>query len=340
MSAAPQERPTGAEDVIWDLSVFYTDFDDPRLEADIERLEELAAAFQANWRGKVARMTASDFVQAYQQMEIIYDLRGRLGAFAFLNFSTDTAQAEYQAAVARVEELESQLSQRMVFFALEWNALDDERANTILDDPALAEHRYTLEAERRYRPHNLTEAEEQISIEKSVTGSSAWTRFFTQLTSAFRFDWLGEQVNMTFVLNKLRDADRDTREMAWRKLSDKLQEKQMELTFIFNTLALDKANSDRRRGYASWVSSRNLSNKASDEVVEALVQTVTSNYDLVARHYHLKRALLGYEELYDYDRYAPLNLKESEAFYNWETARAIVLAAFDNFSPDMQAVSK
>ncbi|MCY3573421.1 MAG: M3 family oligoendopeptidase [Chloroflexi bacterium] len=340
MSAAPQERPTGAEDVIWDLSVFYTDFDDPRLEADIERLDELAAAFQANWRGKVARMTASDFVQAYQQMEIIYDLRGRLGAFAFLNFSTDTAQAEYQAAVARVEELESQLSQRMVFFALEWNALDDERANTILDDPALAEHRYTLEAERRYRPHNLTEAEEQISIEKSVTGSSAWTRFFTQLTSAFRFDWLGEQVNMTFVLNKLRDADRDTREMAWRKLSDKLQEKQMELTFIFNTLALDKANSDRRRGYASWVSSRNLSNKASDEVVEALVQTVTSNYDLVARHYHLKRALLGYEELYDYDRYAPLNLKESEAFYNWETARAIVLAAFDNFSPDMQAVAK
>ena len=31
----------------------------------------------------------------------------------------------------------------------------------------------------------------------------------------------------------------------------------MELTFIFNTLALDKANSDKRRGYASWVSSRN-----------------------------------------------------------------------------------
>ena len=66
----------------------------------------------------------------------------------------------------------------------------------------------------------------------------------------------------------------------------------MELTFIFNTLALDKANSDRRRGYPSWISSRNLSNKASDEVVEALVSTVTGNYELVARHYRLKRALL------------------------------------------------
>ena len=277
---------------------------------------------------------------AYRALEAIYDLRGRLGAFAYLNFSTDTGDTAFQAAVARVEELEASLSQKLVFFDLEWNALDDEAAAAILNDPAVAGYRYYLEAERRYRPYNLSEAEEQIIIEKQVTGSGAWTRFFTQLTSAFRFDWLGDEVNMTFVLNKLRDADRDAREMAWRKLSDKLNEKAMELTFIFNTLALDKANGDRRRGFKSWVSSRNLSNKASDEVVEALISTVTSNYGLVARHYQLKRALLGYDELYDYDRYAPLNLKESEAFYGWEQARDIVLAAFDNFSPRMQAVAR
>ena len=340
MSEARQERLTGAEDVIWDLSVFYQSFDDPQMDADIARLTELVDAFQARYRGKVAEMSAADLVSAYEALEAIYDLRGRLGAFAFLNFSTDTGNTDFQAAVARVEELEAALSQKLVFFDLEWNALDDEQASAILDDPALAKYRYYLEAERRYRPFNLSEAEEQIIIEKSVTGSGAWTRFFTQLTSAFRFDWLDDEVNMTFVLNKLRDADRDAREMAWRKLSDELREKSMELTFIFNTLALDKANSDRRRGYSSWISSRNLSNKASDEVVDALVSTVTDNYELVARHYRLKQALLGYEELYDYDRYAPLNLKESEAFYLWEAARDIVLGAFDNFSPRMKAVAQ
>ena len=340
MSEAAGERPTGAEDIIWDLSVFYRDLDDPQIESDIEKLKDMVAAFQARWRGKIAEMSASDFVCAYEALEAIYDLRGRLGSFAFLNFSTDTGNTDFQAAVARIEELESDLSQRMVFFDLEWNALDDERAKAILDDPTLAKYRYYLEAERRYRPYNLSEAEERIIIEKGVTGSGAWTRFFTQLTSAFRFDWLGEEVNMTYVLNKMRDADRDVREMAWRLLTDKLREKSMELTFIFNTLALDKANSDRRRGYASWISSRNLSNKASDEVVEALISTVTDNYELVARHYRLKRALLEYDELYDYDRYAPLNLKESEEFYVWERARAIVLDAFDKFSPKMKSVAE
>ena len=340
MSQAVKERLTGAEDIIWDLSVFYRDLDDPKMDADIEKLNNLVDEFQQRWRGKVARMSAADFVDAYQALEAIYDLRGRLGSFAFLNFSTDTGNTAYQAAVARIEELESSLSQKLVFFDLEWNALDDEAAAAILADPAVAEYRYYMEAERRYRPYNLSEAEEQIIIDKQVTGGGAWTRFFTQLTSAFRFDWMGDEVNMTFVLNKLHDADRDVREMGWRKLTDKLSEKSMELTFIFNTLALDKANSDRRRGYASWISSRNLSNKASDKVVEALISTVTSNYALVARHYDLKRLLLGFDELYDYDRYAPLNLKESEAFHVWEHAREIVLDAFDNFSPKMKTVAQ
>ena len=340
MTEAVQERRTGAEAVLWDLSVFYSGLDDPQMDADIEKLRTLVDDFQGRWRGKVAEMSAADFRDAYQALETIYDMRGRLGSFAFLNFSTDTGNAAYQAAVARIEELEASLSQKLVFFDLEWNALDDDAAERILADPVLADYHYYLEAERRYRPYNLSEAEEQIIIEKQVTGSGAWTRFFTQLTSAFRFDWLGDEVNMTFVLNKMRDADRDVREMAWRKLTDKLREKSMELTFIFNTLALDKANSDRRRGYPSWISARNLSNKAGDDVVDALVATVTSNYGLVARHYELKRALLGYEELYDYDRYAPLNLKESEAFYVWEQARDIVLDAFDNFSPRMKSVAR
>ena len=333
-------RPTGAEDVIWDLSVFYESLDDAAIEADIDKLTQQADDFQGRYRGAVADMGAAEFVDAYEAMEAIYDRRGRLESYAFLNFSTDTANRDYQAFVAKMQDLGAALSQKMVFFDLEWNALDDERAQALLDDPTLVKYRYVMEAERRRKPYQLTESQEQVIIEKDVTGSSAWTRFFTQLTSAFVFDWMGEEVNMTFVLDKLRHADRDMREMAWRKLTDKLDEKSMELTFIFNTLALDKANSDRRRGYPSWVSSRNLSNKTSGEVVDALIETVTGNYALVARQYRLKKTLLGYDELYDYDRYAPLQLKTSEAFYGWDEAKRIVLRAFEGFGSAMKAAAQ
>lgn len=333
-------RPTGAEDVIWDLSVFYDSLDDAAIEADIDELTRQADDFQGRYRGAVADMNAAEFAAAYEALEAIYDRRGRLESYAFLNFSTDTANRDYQAFVAKMQDLGAALSQKMVFFDLEWNALDDDRAQALLDDPALAKYRYVMEAERRRKPYQLTESQEQVIIEKDVTGSGAWTRFFTQLTSAFVFEWMGEEVNMTFILDKLRHADRDVREMAWRKLTDKLDEKSMELTFIFNTLALDKANSDRRRGYPSWVSSRNLSNKTSGEVVDALIGTVTGNYALVARQYRLKKTLLGYDELYDYDRYAPLQLNASDAFYRWDEAKRIVLRAFEGFGSTMKAAAQ
>ena len=241
MTDAVQNRPTGAESVIWDLSVFYDSLDDARIQDDIERLNALVDAFHGDWRGKLETMSAADFVRAYQALEAIYDLRGRLESFAFLNFSTDTGNAAYQALVAKTQDLGAALSQKMVFFELEWNAIEDDKARLILDDPLLEKYCYYLEADRRYKPFQLSEPEEQIIIEAQLSGSSAWTRFFTQLTSGLRFDWLGEEANMSLVLNKLYDADRDVREMAWRKITDKLEEKSMELTFIFNTLALGQS---------------------------------------------------------------------------------------------------
>ena len=38
-----------------------------------------------------------------------------------------------------------------------------------------------------------------------------------------------------------------------------------------------------------------MENKTPDAVVDALIEAVTSRYDLVARHYHLKRQIMGRE---------------------------------------------
>ena len=120
MTNAVAEGPTGAEDVIWDLSVFYHEcMDDPKVEADIAHVNALAEAFQERFRGKLGTMSADDFVQAYEAMVAIFDLSGRLESYAFLNFSTDTGDAAYQAFVAKIQDLHAAISQKMVF--LSWN---------------------------------------------------------------------------------------------------------------------------------------------------------------------------------------------------------------------------
>jgi oligoendopeptidase F len=192
-----QERTTGAENVLWDLSIFYSTANDPRLELDMEAVQQSVDAFVTLYRGRVAQLKAAEMLEAIQALEAIYDKSGRIGNYASLLFSEDTANPAYGALVQKATEFGAQMNQKLVFFDLEWNQADDTHARSLIADPLLAHYRHMLEAERRYKPYQLSEIEEQLLVEKSVTGRSAWTRFFTQLTSSIRIDLNGQKVNLT-----------------------------------------------------------------------------------------------------------------------------------------------
>ena len=72
----------------------------------------------------------------------------------------------------QVHERSAKLQTTLLFFDLEWNELDDERAEELLAADEIDFCRHYLRTERRYRPHQLTEPEERILTEMSVTGSA------------------------------------------------------------------------------------------------------------------------------------------------------------------------
>ena len=102
---------------------------------------------------------------------------------------------------------------------------------------------------------------------------------------------------------------------------------------MLNTLLADKATDDRLRHYDSWIASRNLSNEATDDSVEALVDAVQRRYEIPQRWYKLKARLLGIDRLADYDRMASVADTDSEI--GWNEATDIVLDAYASFSPEL-----
>jgi oligoendopeptidase F len=92
----------------------------------------------------------------------------------------------------------------------------------------------------------------------------------------------------------------------------------------------DLKNSCELRGYEFGESSRHLSNQIEKPSVDALIKASESSFDLVAKFYNKKREILGFDELYDYDRYAPLGGDEQ---ISYQEAKKIVIDAFNSFSP-------
>ncbi|MCW9708370.1 M3 family oligoendopeptidase [Fodinibius salsisoli] len=330
-------NPTGAEEVQWDLSDLYNSTDDPALQEDKKRVRQQAKQFASDYRGKVKSFDASQMHQALQDYESIIERLSKIGSFAQLIWSTDTSNAKYGKLVQDANELSSEIQQQLVFFDVEWLAMDDEQAQTLIESEVLSHYEHYLETSRRYKSHVLNEEAEQVFSAKKVTGSSAWNRYFDETMGAARFTLDGEELTQQEALSKLHEPDRELRERAHASLTETFSELSHTLTFIFNTLLADKHSSDKLRDYPSWISSRNLSNEIDDDTVELLVNSVTDHYSLVHRFYNLKKSLLGYDEFYDYDRYAPL--LKSEKQVHWNDARSMVLDSYSSFHPKMGEIA-
>ena len=136
--AGTEQRPTGAEDVAWDISDLFAGAGDPKLEAELADVAQSADAFRERYHGRIAVLSAAEIADAAAERERIDSAVTRARTFAHLNFSTNTADPARGALLARIQELVAANDVKLLFARLEWAALDDERAEELLADPALA----------------------------------------------------------------------------------------------------------------------------------------------------------------------------------------------------------
>jgi oligoendopeptidase F len=326
-----------------------------------------AEAFAARYAGKLNGFDSAGLREAMSELAAVSELIGRAGYYAALRFSTDTADPANGALLQKVQERETQIQTKLLFFELEWAALPEERAEALLAGDGLDFCRHYLRSARRYREHLLSEPEEKILTEKALTGAGAWTRLFEELTSAIEVTLpcagepgveagtgagkqdgaaqasgggsdAGEQVALDVALSRLALPDRELRRTTAEAVTAALAPGLRTRAFLFNTLLADKATDDRLRRYPSWLAARNLANEASDESVQALIEAVRARYEIPRRWYRLKAKLLGVERLADYDRMAPVT--EDQVSFMFAEAREIVLDCYSSFSPELGAVAK
>ena len=320
----------------WNLDPLVDGRGEQGVDEQLAQAQELADRFAERYPGKVGELDAAGLAEAMRQLEQIYKLVSRGGSYAQLRFATNTEDPAIGAVLQRAQERATAIETRLLFFELEWAAVPDERAAELLRDPALGFCHHYLETARRYRPHLLSKPEELVMTEKSVTGRSAWTRLFAEVTSAIRVPLPEGDTPLEAALSKLQSPDRELRRTTAEAITEALEPTLRTRAFIFNTLLNDKAVDDRLRSYPDWISSRNLSNEASDESVQALVQAVTARYDIPQRWYRLKAQLLGVERIADYDRMAAVTA--DEPVVAWGEARGLVGDSYRDFSPELGAI--
>jgi oligoendopeptidase F len=347
-TAAPATAGTdekSAAGVAWDLGVLYASPDDPRIDQSLQDLQARADTFDNTYRGTISAAggpSAQHLLNGVQEAESMMDAAYRLSAYSRLLYAADTTKDAHRALMQRVEEALTAFQNKVLFFDLEWLAVEDEAAEKLVNDPLLATYKHYLSSARRYKPHTLSEPEEKLMNDKDLTGISAWQKLFTEFTSSQKYsieiDGQVRDLNQSEILTLMRRPDRALRQRAHETFFGTLEKNNPVLSFIYDTRFQDHLVNGRLRNYGSPAEPRHLDNNIDGAAVETMMKVVEANFPLAHRYFKMKAGLMGLPKLELFDQYAPLfDVKET---ITYPEAKHIVLGALNRFSPEFSGMAQ
>ena len=142
-----------------------------RFETHMAQIESQVVQLESARAQLSPTMATSIFHPLLTLSEGIAAASSRISAYAYLWFSENTKDLAARSFKTKVEERLTALHNRLVFFDLWWQSVDEGNAHRLMAGTGTL--RYHLETIRRFKPHTLSEPEEKIVNIKNVTGRSA-----------------------------------------------------------------------------------------------------------------------------------------------------------------------
>ncbi|WP_069637547.1 M3 family oligoendopeptidase [Campylobacter pinnipediorum] len=317
--------------MIWDLTALFKD--QKELESYLSNLQKDVKNFSETYKDKIANLDEKDFIKAMNEYQRLISSISKIMTYAFLIFAKDTKQGAFYS---KYEEECNKIQEYILFFELEFNTLENKIQDKFI--ASCNDFSYYLSNLKQHKKHQLSLEQEQVLLRTSNTGAQAFARLFDETMSAMKFKFKEKLLSEEEVLSKLHSQDREERRLAAISLSDELTKHQHLLGYIYNMIKTDLSTSCELRNFENPEDPRHLDNQISKKSVDALIKACENNFELSYKFYNKKREILGYEKLYDYDRYAPLSQNKTK--YEYNTAKDIVLKAFGNFSPEFQKIAQ
>jgi len=320
----------------WNLKDFYSDFKSNKINEDIKFLKNKAIAFNTKYKGKLSNLSVSNLEVAIKEFEEIEEKAQFIHSFAFLSYCTDQTNEEKSKFFQDIEEKINQIQMNVIFFTIDINKLPKNKSESLNKSKYGSWLKNLFKNKKFQKP----EAIEKILMEKSITSTSSWVKFFDQFMARLKFNFRGKNLNESEILDLMSSSNSSKRKDAALSFGKTLKDNIFYFNFIMNNISKDLDIEKNIRGFDFPESSRHISNQIDKKDVDSLVDTVKSNYkELSHRYYKYKSKFFNSNKLNFWDRNAPYP-KTSEKKISWIEAKKIVLDSYYAFDNEAGEIAK
>jgi oligoendopeptidase F len=330
------------EIMAWDLSDLYSAVDDPNIRKDMSDIEELSKSFVKKVKGNLnsPELNPQKLKEWYELFEEIHEKKFYIYLFTSLQYSTTSLDDDVKNIYSQVQEFNSKINEQILFFHLELNKVTDKKFNELVSSPELQNYKHDLEYNRKLKPHQLSEKEEQIILMKNITGKSGFIKLYNEIESGFVYDFEYEgevkQYTGSELFSFMYNKDPEVRYKALKTFVSEFEKNELVFTHIYNNVMKDWSIENKRRNYTKPISLRNVENEVSDKAVETLGKVTSESNHIVEKYYKLKKKILGLDDLKMSDLYAPFG--DVEKKYTYEEGIELVKIANGKFNPEFAEI--
>ncbi|MDF2673790.1 MAG: oligoendopeptidase, partial [Clostridiales bacterium] len=320
----------------WSLDELYTSFESLELKKDMEKcpiaVEEIKAWANANLNLKD---NAPAKIEEFIRLEIDFDnLASRIFSFASLTSSVEAKNEKALQIMDKLQRLYSELTQPEVNFE-KWLGSLENLDDIISSSKLLEEHRFYLTETARKTKYLLSEKEEILISKMSNTGSKAWSKLQSLLTSTLMVDINvnGEEKKLPLpvVRNMAYDKNGDLRKTAYYAELEAYKKIEDSSAAALNGIKGEVLTLSEMKGFKSPLEETLINSRMDEETLNAMLDAMRESLPHFHKYFRRKGELLGHKNgLPFYDMFAPMG--EIDKTFTYEEARDYIVKNFKTFS--------
>ncbi|UCC28497.1 MAG: M3 family oligoendopeptidase [Candidatus Bathyarchaeota archaeon] len=324
------------KEIAWDLSEVFPSVTHPSVQKAIDNITEIAERLAEKYHGKIKSLSTEELLKCIEKFEAYYSKLDEIYLFAASSYWANMTLSETQLLYDRVNKMEAKLSKMLAFFELEVGKLVYEKPE-VVSEPVLGIYEHALEKLRRAVPHQLSEVEEQLIIEKDQFGVEAWQQLQRKWLNTRMFDIEVEGGKKTLPYGEadglLSHPNRATRASANKSIYGLLGKDGEIFSSALRNICSDWLNICERRKYDSPTHASLISNDIDQETIDNLLKAIETHTHLYQRYLKLKAEIMGLPRLGCHDIAAPLP-DAHETSFDYGKAKTLVINAFSKFDDD------
>ena len=334
----------------WDLTNVYPSLESKEFKNAIKKYKTLLDEMEVFFKKASKADSKTDpkklgklLGESVDRFNALFELSGTINSYIYSFISTDSRNKTAMRILSEFEQMSVQASVLNTKFQAWVGTLGKPAIKKAAKtNPSAKAHGFALNEAAEQSKYLMSEAEEILAAELTLSGGNAFGKLqgtvTSQLSVDFELDGKTQKMPMPALINLRSHPDEPTRRRGYEAENIAWEGVKETLAACMNGVKGETLTLDKKRGREDAIHPSLDFARIDRATLDAMLGAMKDSFPMFRKYFKHKAKLIGKEKLAWWDIMAPMG--KTDKVYSFDEARDFIVENFNKFSPELGSFAK